>query len=341
MKKALGIDLGTANTLIYMQGEGIVLNEPSVVAINQETDDIVAIGEEAKQMLGRTPGFIQADRPVRDGVIADYTHTKAMVQYFIRKIVRPGIFGRPGLIICAPYGITDVEKRALLDVAMQSGVNDRQIYLMEEPMAAAIGAGLPVMEPMGSMVVDIGGGTTEIAVISLGGIVQSKSLRVAGDAIDESIVSYVRRINDMSIGIQSAEHIKMTIGTAYVDDDTYEDKMIIKGRDIMSGLPKTMEMTNFHTAEAMYPPIMSIIEGIAEVLENIPPDLSADIYDAGIVLTGGGALLKGLDTLIEQITGLRVIVADDPLGSVVNGTAAIIENMDTYRSVLTSVREFY
>lgn len=341
MRKALGIDLGTANTLIFQEGSGILVNEPSVVAINQETDEIVAIGEEAKQMLGRTPEFIQAQRPVKDGVIADFTNTKAMLQYFIEKVCKPNFFRRPDLIICAPFGITEVEKRALIDVALQCGVNDRGIYLMEEPMAAAIGAGLPVMEPMGSMVVDIGGGTSEIAVISLGGIVQSRSLRTAGDALDEAIVSYLRRINDMAIGTQSAEHIKLAIGTAFVDDDTYEDKLIVKGRDIRSGLPKTMELTNFHTAEAMYPTIMNIIEGIMSVLESTPPDVSADIYDHGITLTGGGALLKGIDTLIEQVTGLRVLVADDPLGCVVRGTATVIEHMDTYRSVLVSAKEFY
>ena len=341
MKKTLGIDLGTANTLVYVQGEGIVVNEPSVVAIDQETEEVVAVGAEAKAMLGRTPGHIQAERPIKDGVIADYTSTRAMLQYFIKKVVHTGFFAKPNLLLCAPYGITDVENRALIDVALQSGANDRGIYLMDEPMAAAIGAGLPVLEPVGSMVVDIGGGTSEIAVISLGGIVQSSSLKIAGDALDEAISNYIRRISDMTIGEQTSENIKVTIGTVFVDDNTMQDKLVVKGRDALSGLPKSIALTNFHVAEALYPTVMSIVECIVSVLEKTPPELAGDIYDNGIVLTGGGALMRDMDVLISKMTGLRVRVADDPAGCVIKGISTVIEDMDQYRKVLTDASVYY
>ncbi|MBQ4186709.1 MAG: rod shape-determining protein [Firmicutes bacterium] len=341
MKKALGIDLGTANILVYMKDAGIVVEEPSVVAIDTETEEVVAVGEEAKQMLGRTPDHIRAERPIKEGVIADYTSTKAMLQYYIRKVAKPNFFMRPDLVICAPYGITDVEKRALIEVALQSGVNERGTYLMEEPMAAAIGAGLPVMDPVGSMVVDIGGGTTEVAVISLGGIVESKSLRVGGDAIDEAIMVYLKKINNMNIGDISAEHIKTTIGTAYVDDNTYEDKLIIKGRDVMTGLPLSMELTNFHVAEAIYPTIMQIINAITDVLEKLPPEIASDVYDNGIYLTGGGALLKGMDTMIEKVCGVKTVIAENPLHCVVNGCGIVLDNIQAYKGVLETASLYH
>ncbi len=341
MKKALAIDLGTANILVYAKDEGIVVEEPSVVAINTETEEVVAVGEEAKQMLGRTPDHIRAERPVQKGVIADYTSTKAMLQYYIRKVAKPNFFMRPDLIICTPYGITDVEKRALIEVALQSGVNERGTYLMEAPMAAAIGAGLPVMDPVGSMVVDIGGGTTEVAVISLGGIVESKSLRVGGDAIDEAITTYLKKINNMNIGDVTAEYIKTTIGTAYVDDDTYEDKLIVRGRDVMTGLPLTMEMTNFHVAEAIYPTVMQIMNAITDTLEKLPPEIAADIYDNGIYLTGGGALLKGMNTMIAKVVGVKTVIAENPLQCVVNGCGIVLENINTYKSVLETASLYH
>lgn len=338
LQKGLGIDLGTANTLVFVKGEGIILNEPSVVALNSDTREVVAVGDEAKRMIGRTPGNIIAVRPMKDGVIADYSTTKAMLQYFIRKVVRQRLGRKPNLIICVPYGITEVERRAIIDVSLQAGSSEKGTYLIEEPMAAAIGAGMPVENAMGSMVVDIGGGTTEVAVISLGGIVTSKSLRVAGDAMDEAIVSYIKRTYNLMIGERTAEQMKMTIGTAYVDEKTQEERMSIKGRDVMSGLPRTVEINNFQVAEAIYEPVMTMIDAIKVTLEKTPPELSADILDTGIMLTGGGALLKGLDRIIEKNTGMIVNIAENPLDCVANGTGMVLDSLDRLKNVLVPAR---
>ena len=338
LQKGLGIDLGTANTLVFVKGEGIIANEPSVVALNTDTREVVAVGDEAKRMIGRTPGNIVAVRPMKDGVIADYTTTKAMLQYFIRKVVKHKFGRKPNLVICIPYGVTDVERRAIIDVSLQAGSSEKGTYLIEEPMAAAIGAGMPVENAMGSMVVDIGGGTTEVAVISLGGIVTSKSLRVAGDAMDDAIVSYVKRTYNLMIGERTAEQMKMTIGTAYVDANTPEERMIIKGRDVMTGLPRTVEINNFQVAEAIYEPVMAMVDAIKVTLEKTPPELSADIMDNGIMLTGGGALLKGLDIMIEKSTGMVVNIADTPLDCVANGTGIVLNDLDRLKNVLVPAR---
>lgn len=338
LQKGLGIDLGTANTLVFVKGEGIIANEPSVVALNTDTREVVAVGDEAKRMIGRTPGNIVAVRPMKDGVIADYTTTKAMLQYFIRKVVKHKFGRKPNLVICIPYGVTDVERRAIIDVSLQAGSSEKGTYLIEEPMAAAIGAGMPVENAMGSMVVDIGGGTTEVAVISLGGIVTSKSLRVAGDAMDDAIVSYVKRTYNLMIGERTAEQMKMTIGTAYVDANTPEERMIIKGRDVMTGLPRTVEINNFQVAEAIYEPVMAMVDAIKVTLEKTPPELSADIMDNGIMMTGGGALLKGLDIMIEKSTGMVVNIADTPLDCVANGTGIVLNDLDRLKNVLVPAR---
>jgi len=338
LQKGLGIDLGTANTLVFLKGEGIIANEPSVVAFNTDTKEVVAVGDEAKRMIGRTPGNIVAVRPMKDGVIADYTTTKAMLQYFIRKVVKHKFGRKPNLIICIPYGITDVERRAIIDVSLQAGSSEKGTYLIEEPMAAAIGAGMPVENAMGSMVVDIGGGTTEVAVISLGGIVTSKSLRVAGDAMDDAIVSYIKRTYNLMIGERTAEQMKMTIGTAYVDANTPEERMTIKGRDVMTGLPRTVEVNNFQVAEAIYEPVMAMVDAIKVTLEKTPPELSADIMDNGIMLTGGGALLKGLDIMIEKSTGMLVNIAENPLDCVANGTGIVLNDLDRLKNVLVPAR---
>ncbi len=338
LQKGLGIDLGTANTLVFLKGEGIIANEPSVVAFNTDTKEVVAVGDEAKRMIGRTPGNIIAVRPMKDGVIADYTTTKAMLQYFIRKVVKHKFGRKPNLIICIPYGITDVERRAIIDVSLQAGSSEKGTYLIEEPMAAAIGAGMPVENAMGSMVVDIGGGTTEVAVISLGGIVTSKSLRIAGDAMDDAIVSYVKRTYNLMIGERTAEQMKMTIGTAFVDANTPEERMMIKGRDVLTGLPRTVEVNNFQVAEAIYEPVMAMVDAIKVTLEKTPPELSADIMDNGIMLTGGGALLKGLDIMIEKSTGMLVNIAENPLDCVANGTGSVLDDLDRLKNVLVPAR---
>ncbi len=337
-QKGLGIDLGTANTLVFLKGSGIIANEPSVVAFNNDTKEVVAVGDEAKRMIGRTPGNIVAVRPMKDGVIADYTTTKAMLQYFIRKVVKQKVGRKPNLIICIPYGITEVERRAIIDVSLQAGSSEKGTYLIEEPMAAAIGAGMPVENAMGNMVVDIGGGTTEVAVISLGGIVTSKSLRIAGDAMDEAIVAYVKRSFNLMIGERTAEQMKMTIGTAYVDETTPEERMTIKGRDVITGLPRTIEVNNFQVADALYDPVMAMVEAVKATLEKTPPELAADIMDAGIMLTGGGALLKGLDVIIEKNTGMMVNIADNPLDCVANGTGAVLEDLEHLKNVLVPAR---
>jgi rod shape-determining protein MreB len=317
----IGIDLGTANVLVYVKGKGIVLREPSVVAKDVRTNRTIAVGEEARQMLGRTPGNIQAIRPLRDGVIADFEVTEVMLNYFIKKVTKSqSIFSwfrpKPSVVICVPAEITSVEERAVRDAAKLAGA--RSVDIIEEPMAAAIGAGLPIDGPSGNMVVDIGGGTTDVAVISLGGIVVSQSLRVAGNKLDEAIIRHIRRVYNLMVGERTAEEIKITIGSAYRLDE--ELTMEIRGRDLINGLPKTVKITSEEVREALSEPIASIVEAVKSVLEKTPPELAADIIDRGIILTGGGALLRGLDTLLAEVTGIPALIADDPLSCVVIGT---------------------
>jgi len=319
----IGIDLGTANTLIYMKGKGIVLREPSVVAVDVKNDCVLAVGNEAKQMIGRTPGSIKAIRPLKDGVIADFDITSNMLKQFIRKVVSGGVFSKPRIIICIPSGVTEVEKRAVDEAAYQAGSKDT--YLIEEPMAAAIGAGLPVEEATGSMVVDIGGGTAEVAVISLGGIVTSRSVRVAGDEFDDAIINYIKKKYNLLIGERTAEEIKISIGSAYPYPD--EGEMEIKGRNLLDGLPSNIKITSEEIREALSDPVAAIVDAIRSTLELTPPELSADIIDRGIMLTGGGALLRGLDQLIANETGIPVNVAESPLDCVVEGTGKLLDDM--------------
>jgi rod shape-determining protein MreB len=320
----LGIDLGTANTLVYVKGKGIVLSEPSIVAIHTQTNKVVAVGKEAKEMLGRTPGNIIAIRPMKDGVIADFKHTEEMLRHFIKKVHNRKRLVRPRIVIGVPSGITEVEKKAIRDSALQAGANE--VYLVEEPMAAALGVGLPVEEPSGNMIVDIGGGTTEVAVISLAGIVYSKSIRVAGDEMDEAIVQYVKRKYNLLIGERTAELIKMTIGSAYTLDE--ESTMEIKGRDLVAGIPKTLSISSEEIRDALAEPVSAIVEAVKIALERTPPELSSDIIDKGIVLAGGGALLKNLDLRLREETGLPITLAEDPLTAVVLGTGKMLSHMD-------------
>jgi rod shape-determining protein MreB and related proteins len=322
--KDMGIDLGTANTLIYVKGKGIVLREPSVVAINLDTKKVLAVGLEAKQMIGRTPGNIAAIRPMRDGVIADFDVTQTMLKKFIEKVSPKSAFTSPRIVVCFPSGVTEVEKRAIDEATKQAGA--REVLLMEEPMAAAIGAGLPVNEPTGSMIVDIGGGTTEIAVISLGGIVTSKSLRMAGDELDNSIISYIKKEYNLAIGERTAEAVKMELGSAFPSE--IEGTMQIKGRDLISGLPKIVDITESEVREALREPVASIIEAIKTTLEKTPPELAADIMDKGIMLAGGGAMLKGLDKLINHETHMPVHIAESPLDCVALGAGKALDNVD-------------
>ncbi|MCM0648963.1 rod shape-determining protein [Clostridium swellfunianum] len=324
ISKDMGIDLGTANTLIYVKGKGIVLREPSVVAINNDTKKVLAVGLEAKQMIGRTPGNIAAIRPMRDGVIADFDVTQTMLKKFIEKISPKSAFTSPRIVVCFPSGVTEVEKRAIDEATKSAGA--REVLLMEEPMAAAIGAGLPVNEPTGSMIVDIGGGTTEIAVISLGGIVTSKSLRVAGDELDSSIINYIKKEYNLAIGERTAEAVKMELGSAFESEN--EGTMQIKGRDLISGLPKIVDITEGEVREALREPVASIIEAIKTTLEKTPPELAADIMDKGIMLAGGGAMLKGLDKLINHETHMPVHIADSPLDCVALGAGKALDNVD-------------
>jgi rod shape-determining protein MreB len=329
----MGIDLGTANTLVYVRHEGIVLREPSVVA--KRTDGVIlAVGDEAKRMIGRTPSDIHAMRPLRDGVIADFDTTAAMLGYFIRKGMRGRSLLRPRVIVGIPSGVTEVEKRAVVDATLQAGA--REAYLIEEPMAAAIGAGLPVSEPVGSMVVDIGGGTTEVAVISLGGIVTSKSIRIGGDEMDEAIIQYARKAYNLLIGERTAEEIKIAIGSAYPLRE--EQAVDVRGRDLVSGLPRTVRMTSTEIREALSEPVAAIVDAVKQTLERTPPELSADIVERGIVLAGGGALLRGLDRLLAEETGMPVTLTDDPLSAVVLGTGRALEEIDTLKKVLVTAK---
>jgi rod shape-determining protein MreB len=330
MTKDMGIDLGTANTLVYIKGQGIVVREPSVVAIRDDSKEVLAVGEEAKKMIGRTPGNIVAIRPMKDGVIADFDVTESMLRYFIQKASAKKGVVTPRIAICVPYGVTEVEKRAIEEAARTAGARDA--YLIEEPMAAAIGAGLRVEEPEGNMVVDIGGGTTEIAIISLGGIVTAKSIRIGGDEFDESIVSYVKKEYNLAIGERTAEDVKISIGSAFKDEQ--EHTMQIRGRDLISGLPKTESISSSQVREALKEPITSIVDAIKSTLEKTPPELSADIMENGIMLTGGGALLRGLDKLVKQETGMPVHIAENPLDCVALGTGKSVEDQEIFEKVL-------
>ena len=328
----LAIDLGTANTLIYAKGKGIVLCEPSVVAIRRDARGgkrVLAVGRDAKEMLGRTPGSISAIRPIKDGVIADFEVTEAMLRYFITRAHNRKTLVHPRIIICVPFGITEVEKRAVRESAESAGA--REVYLIEEPMAAAIGAGLPITEPSGNMIVDIGGGTTEVAVISLAGIVYSQSVRVGGDKMDEAIIQHMKRKYNLLIGERTAEQIKCTIGTAYPTEEVMT--MDVKGRDLVAGLPKTLEINSDEIRDSLQEPINSIIEAVRIALERTPAELSADIVDKGIVLAGGGSMLKNLDILIREETGLPVMLAEDPLTAVVIGSGKALDEIELLREV--------
>ncbi len=328
----IGIDLGTANTLVFVKDRGIVLREPSVVAIQAGTNRVLAVGDEAKRMLGRTPGSIIAIRPLKAGVIADFEITEAMLRYFIRKVHGRRKWVRPRVIVAVPSGITEVEKRAVKDSATHAGA--REVYLIEEPMAAAIGVGLPVTEPAGNMIVDIGGGTTEVALISLAGIVFSRSVRVGGDEMDEAIVQYMKRVYNLMIGERTAEEIKIRIGSAYALEE--EMSMEVKGRDLIAGLPKTLTITSQEIREALQEPVTTIVEAVRTALERCPPELAADLVDRGIVLAGGGSLLRGIDKLIAEQTGLPVHRADDPMSAVAEGTGVVLNELNILRKVSRS-----
>ena len=333
--KDIGIDLGTANTLIYLRGKGIVLREPSVVALNRYSREILSVGNDAKEMVGRTPDSIIAARPLSEGVISDFSMTYKLIKFFLKKVLKNGMFVKPRVVACVPSGVTDVEKRAVEDAVMQSGA--KEVYIIEESMASAVGAGLPVVDPFGNMVLDIGGGTSEVAIISLGGIVTSTSLRVAGDALDSAIVNYIRKEFSLAVGDRTAEEIKITIGSAYPLDR--EEKMEIRGRDLVSGLPMTIEINSIHIREALAEPVGSITNSIKQTLEATPPELAADIMEYGITLTGGGAHLRGLDKLITAETGMPVNIANEPLNCVALGTGMVLEQVDKLKSVLISPRK--
>lgn len=324
----VGIDLGTANVLVYIKGKGIVLNEPSVVAINKDTDEILAVGEEARKMLGRTPANIVAVRPLRDGVISDYDITERMLKHFIRKTCGSGRFFKPKIMVCVPSGVTEVEKRAVREAATQAGGKD--VYLMEEPVAAAIGAGIDISKPDGVMVIDIGGGTTDIAVISLGGIVASTSVKIAGDKFDEAIIKYMRKEHKLYIGERTAEELKLTIGTAFPRDEVVTKEC--RGRDLVTGLPKSVEVTSDEMMDALEEPLHAICEAVHNVLEITPPELAADISNSGIIITGGGALLCGIDKRIEDRTAIKVVVAEDPKSCVAVGTGKSLDILEKLES---------
>ncbi|MFC6886068.1 MULTISPECIES: rod shape-determining protein [Actinomadura] len=327
----MAVDLGTANTLVYVRGRGIVLNEPSVVAINTNTGKIVAVGIEAKRMIGRTPGNIVAVRPLKDGVIADFDVTERMLRYFIQKVHKRRHFAKPRIVVAVPSGITGVEQRAVKEAGYQAGA--RRVYIIEEPMAAAIGAGLPVYEPTGNMVVDIGGGTTEVAIISLGGIVTSQSVRVGGDELDQAVISFSKKEYSLMLGERTAEEIKMAIGSAFPGGGE-EPHAEIRGRDLVSGLPKTVVISAEEVRRAIEEPVNSIVDAVKTTLDKCPPELSGDIMDRGIALTGGGALLKNLDERLREETGMPIHLVDNPLDSVVLGTGKCVEDFESLRQVL-------
>ncbi len=333
--KDIGIDLGTANTLVHLKGRGIIIREPSVVAIDKYTGNVVAVGTEAKEMLGRTPENLNAIRPLKDGVIADFTATRMMLKHLVDKACQRYVIARPRVVVCVPSGVTEVEERAVEEATINAGA--REAYLMEEPMAAAIGAGLKIGDPSGCMIVDIGGGTSEISVISLGGVVTSKSLRVAGDELNEAIMDYIKKKFNLAIGETTAEEIKMTIGSAYPSMTTEE--MDIKGRDLQTGLPRTITVTSTQIEEAMKEVVMQIVEAIKMTLEKTPPELAADIMINGITLSGGGALIKNLDRLIALETGIPVNIAETPLDCVVKGAGKVLEDLDNLKSVLINSRK--
>ena len=330
----MAVDLGTANTLVYVRGRGIVLNEPSVVALNTNNGQVVAVGVEAKRMIGRTPGNIVAVRPLKDGVIADFDVTERMLRYFIQKVHRRTRMARPRIVVAVPSGITGVEQSAVKKAGHQAGA--RKVYIIEEPMAAGIGAGLPVNEPTGNMVVDIGGGTTEVAVISLGGIVTSQSIRIGGDELDQAIITFGKKEHSLMLGERTAEEIKLALGSAFPSKD--EPQAEIRGRDLVSGLPKTVLITAAEVRQAIEEPVNLIIDAVKTSLDKCPPELAGDVMDRGIALTGGGALLRGLDQRIREETGMPVHIADSPLESVVLGTGKCVEDFDTLRQVLVPDR---
>jgi rod shape-determining protein MreB len=333
----IGIDLGTSNTLVYVKDQGIVLREPSVVAVQAGTNRVLAVGDEAKRMLGRTPANIVAVRPLKDGVISDFEVTEAMLRHFISKVHnRRRVRARPRVVIAVPSGITEVEKRAVRESAAHAGA--REVYLIEEPMAAAIGVGLPVQDPAGNMIIDIGGGTTEVALISLSGIVFSRSVRVAGDELDEAIVQYMKRAYNLMVGERTAEEIKIKIGSAYPSEK--ETSVEVKGRDLVAGLPKTLMITSQEVREALLEPISTIVDSVRITLERCPPELSADLVDRGLVLAGGGALLRGFDKLLSEETGLPVHVAEDPLSAVAEGTGKCLNELKFLRQVASSDRQW-
>jgi rod shape-determining protein MreB len=326
----IGIDLGTASILVYVRDKGIVINEPSVVAIERDTNKVLAVGEAARQMIGRTPGHIVAVRPLKDGVIADYEVTETMLRYFINKVCGSQRIFRPRIVICVPSGVTSVEKRAVMEATMQAGA--KKIHLIEEPMAAAIGAGLNVAEPNGNMIVDIGGGTTDIAIISLGGIVVSESLRIGGDEFDEAIVRHIKKMYNLMIGERTAEEIKIQIGSAFPEGGT--PTMEIRGRDLVTGLPRTLKLTAMEAFQALSETIMQLVDGVKSVLERTPPELAADVMDRGIIMTGGGSLLNGLSKFLSQETGIPVNLSDDPVSAVALGAGFFLDHIDKHKNSL-------
>ncbi len=336
-KKDIGIDLGTANTLVYMRGKGIIIREPSVVAVDARSERVRCVGQEAKDVIGRTPGSIIAVRPLKDGVIADFDYTTSMLQEFIKKALQGSAFSKPRVIICIPSGVTAVERRAVREAAESAGA--KRVSIIEEPMAAAIGAGLPVAEPTGSMIVDIGGGTSEVAVISLGGIVTSRSVRVAGDEFDLSIINYIKKKYNLLIGERTAENVKIAIGSAFPSEE--DSTMDIKGRNLLTGLPENISVNSTEIREALSEPLSHIIEAIKTTLERTPPELAADIIDQGITLAGGGALLKGLDRLVNNETGMPVTIAENPLDCVAEGTGKVLENIEKLQDVLNEDSKYY
>ncbi len=338
--KEIGIDLGTANTLVYMKGKGIIIREPSVVAVDSRTEEPKYVGQEAKEVIGRTPGSITAVRPLKDGVIADFEITSAMLDEFIQKALRGSFFfTRANVIICIPSGVTAVERRAVKEAAENAGA--RRVNIIEEPMAAAIGAGLPVSEPTGSMIVDIGGGTSEVAVISLGGIVTSRSVRIAGDAFDNAIINYIKKKYNLLIGERTAENVKIAIGSAYPPEHEKEEDMEIKGRNLLNGLPENITVTGAEIREALAEPLTHVVDAIKTTLEKTPPELAADIIDQGITLAGGGALIKGLDKLINRETGMPVVIADSPLDCVAAGAGKVLEDIEKLHEVLNDDAKYY